>query len=157
MATDVSQTGLRILREIAHAGSFSAAAQSLGYTQSAVSRQVAALETATGRRLFDRRRDGVSLTLAGARLLTTAVRVLDELDATLRELSGDEPAAAPVRLGAFASAAAGLVPKALAALPPQLTVSLREANDAGVDSGPAGGDVGPRGRRSHAALSPTRQ
>jgi len=129
MATDVSQSGLRILREIAQAGSFSAAAQSLGYTQSAVSRQVAALEIATGRRLFDRGRAGVTLTPAGARLLATAVRVLDELDATLRELSGDELAAAPVRLGAFASAAAGLVPRALAglaALAPQLTVTVRE-------------------------------
>jgi DNA-binding transcriptional LysR family regulator len=129
MVTDVSPTGLRIMREIAQAGSFSAAAHALGYTQSAVSRQVAALETATGRRLFDRGRAGVTLTPAGTRLLATAVRVLDELDATLRELSGDELAAAPVRLGAFASAAAGLVPRALAglaALAPQLTVTVRE-------------------------------
>jgi DNA-binding transcriptional LysR family regulator len=129
MTTGVSQSGLRILREIAQAGSFSAAAHSLGYTQSAVSRQVAALETATGRRLFDRSRNGVTLTPAGARLLATAVRVLDELDAALRDLSGGELAAAPVRLGAFATAAAGLVPRALAALAaraPQLTVTLRE-------------------------------
>jgi DNA-binding transcriptional LysR family regulator len=126
MPTDVSHTGLRILREIAQAGSFSAAAHSLGYTQSAVSRQVAALETASGRRLFDRSRHGVALTPAGTRLLATAVRVLDELDGTLRELSGDEVAAAPVRLGAFATAAAGLVPRALAALAPPLKVTLRE-------------------------------
>jgi DNA-binding transcriptional LysR family regulator len=129
MVDNVSSIGLRIMREIAQAGSFSAAAHALGYTQSAVSRQVAALETATGRRLFDRGRAGVTLTPAGTRLLATAVRVLDELDATLRELSGDELAAAPVRLGAFASAAAGLVPRALAglaALAPQLTVTVRE-------------------------------
>jgi DNA-binding transcriptional LysR family regulator len=129
MVNDVSPTQLRIMREIAQAGSFSAAAEALGYTQSAVSRQVAALETAIGRRLFDRGRDGVALTPAGARLLATAIRVLDELDATLRELSDDEPAAAPVRLGAFASAAAGLVPRALAglaALAPQLAVTVRE-------------------------------
>jgi DNA-binding transcriptional LysR family regulator len=129
MTTDVSHSGLRILREIAQAGSFSAAAHSLGYTQSAVSRQVAALETATGRRLFDRSRNGVTLTPAGARLLATAVRVLDELDAAMRDLSGDELAAAPVRLGAFATAAAGLVPRALAGLAaraPQLRVTLRE-------------------------------
>lgn len=126
MTGHVSHTGLQILREIAQTGSFSAAAQSLGYTQSAVSRQVAALETATGRRLFDRSRHGVTLTPAGTRLLASAVRVLDELDAALRELSGDELAAAPVRLGAFATAAAGLVPRALAALSPQLKVTLRE-------------------------------
>jgi DNA-binding transcriptional LysR family regulator len=126
MHADVSHTGLRILREIAQAGSFSAAAQSLGYTQSAVSRQVAALERATGRRLFDRSRNGVTLTPAGTRLLATAVRVLDELDATLRELSGAELAGESVRLGAFATAAAGLVPRALAALAPQVKVTLRE-------------------------------
>jgi DNA-binding transcriptional LysR family regulator len=126
MATDVTTTGLRILREVAQAGSFSAAAHSLGYTQSAVSRQVAALEATAGRRLFDRSRHGVALTPAGNRLLASAVRVLDELDAALRELSGEELAAGPVRLGAFATAAAGLVPRALAALTPQLNVTVRE-------------------------------
>ncbi len=126
MAIDVSHTGLRVLREVAAAGSFSAAAHSLGYTQSAVSRQVAALETVAGRRLFDRSRHGVTLTPAGTRLLASAVRVLDELDATLRDLSGDQPAASPVRLGAFATAAAGLVPRALLTLGPQIKVTLRE-------------------------------
>jgi DNA-binding transcriptional LysR family regulator len=126
MPADISHTGLRILREIAQAGSFSAAADSLGYTQSAISRQVAALETTTGRRLCDRTRHGVTLTPAGTRLLTSAIRILDELDAALRELSGDEHAAGPVRLGAFATAAAGLVPRALIALTPPLKVTLRE-------------------------------
>lgn len=128
MTTEFSPTGLRILREVAQAGSFSAAAQSLGYTQSAVSRQVAALEAAAGRRLFDRSRTGVTLTPAGARLLRTAVRVLDELDGARRDLSGEaEAVIRPVRLGAFATAAAGLVPQALTTLPPQLRVTLREA------------------------------
>ena len=103
--------GLRVLREVAQAGSFSAAASSLGYTQSAVSRQVAALEAVAGRRLFERSRTGVVLTPAGARLLPRAVRVLEELDAARREAAGAESAAGPVRLGAFASAVAGLVPR----------------------------------------------
>ncbi len=124
MAADFSPTGLRVLREVAQAGSFSAAAHSLGYTQSAVSRQVAALEAVAGRRLFERGRNGVVLTPAGARLLPRAARVLDELDAALREAAGEELAAGPVRLGAFATAAAGLVPQALATLP--LEVSVRE-------------------------------
>jgi DNA-binding transcriptional LysR family regulator len=54
MTKDFSPTGLRVLREVAQLGSFSSAARSLGYTQSAISRQVAALETVAGRRLFDR-------------------------------------------------------------------------------------------------------
>ncbi len=120
---DFSPTGLRVLREIAQSGSFSAAARALGYTQSAVSRQVAALEAVAGRRLFERGRDGVTLTAAGARLLPRAIRVLDELDAAVQEAGGGE---ATVRLGAFATAAAGLVPQALASLPRELTVTLRE-------------------------------
>jgi DNA-binding transcriptional LysR family regulator len=127
MTQDLSTSGLRILREVAQAGSFSSAAHALGYTQSAVSRQVAALEAVAGRRLFDRSRHGVTLTPAGRRLLASAVRVLDELDTVSRELSGEQVAAGPVRLGAFATAAAGLVPAALASLPPQLKVTVREA------------------------------
>lgn len=123
---DFSPTGLRVLREVAQAGSFSAAAHSLGYTQSAVSRQVAALEAVAGRRLFDRSRHGVTLTPAGTRLLARAIRVLDELDAARREAAGEQVAIGPVRLGAFATAAAGLVPKALASLPRELRVTLRE-------------------------------
>ena len=126
MTTDISPTGLRVLREVAQAGSFSAAAHSLGYTQSAVSRQVAALEAVAGCRLFDRSRNGVTLTAPGTRLLARAVRILDELDHAVREVRGDEIAGGPVRLGAFATAAAGLVPKALASLPRDLKVTLRE-------------------------------
>src|ERR1700743_3780182 len=76
MARDFSPIGLRVLREVAQTGSLSAAAQTLGYTQSAVSRQVAALEAVAEHRLFDRSRTGVTLTAAGARLLLSATRVL---------------------------------------------------------------------------------
>jgi DNA-binding transcriptional LysR family regulator len=127
MATDFSPTGLRILREVAQLGSFSAAAQALGYTQSAVSRQVATLEAAAGRALFDRGRTGVTLTPAGARLLQTATSVLAELDEARRELAEEETTQRPVRLGAFAIAATSLVPKALTSLPDHLRVTLREA------------------------------
>jgi molybdate transport repressor ModE-like protein len=126
MESDFSPTGLRILREVAQTGSFSAAGRALGYSQSAISRQVAALEKVAGRRLFERARTGVTLTPAGARLLPRAVRVLDELDAAVREVSSPQAEAAPVRLGAFAAATAGLIPKALASLPSGLRVTLRE-------------------------------
>jgi DNA-binding transcriptional LysR family regulator len=121
---DFSPTGLRVLREVAQVGSFSAAALTLGYTQSAVSRQVAALEAVAGRRLFERSRSGVTLTPAGARLLPRAVRVLEELDAARREAAGAEVAVGPVRLGAFASAVAGFLPRVLAAS--GLHVTVRE-------------------------------
>lgn len=90
MTRDLSPMALRVFREIAQAGSFSAAALSLGYTQSAISRQVAALEATVGHRLFERGRQGVTLTSAGARLLTSAIRALDEIDRALRELDRDQ-------------------------------------------------------------------
>ena len=126
MAVDFSPTGLRVLREVAQSGSFSSAARALGYTQSAVSRQVATLEAIAGRPLFERRRDGAALTAAGTRLLTRAVRVLDELDAAARDVDGHGLAAGPVRLGAFPTATAGLLPRALSSLPRDLIVSVRE-------------------------------
>ena len=84
----------------------------LGYTQSAVSRQVAALEAVVGAAgCSSAAGTGVTLTPAGARLLPRAIRILDELDAARREAAGEPVAAGPVRLGAFATAAAGLVPE----------------------------------------------
>jgi DNA-binding transcriptional LysR family regulator len=126
MTTDFSPAGLRVLREVAQSGSFSAAARALGYTQSAVSRQVAGLEAVAGRRLFERSRSGVTLTPAGARLLPRAARILDELDRAQREAAGEPVPEGPVRIGAFASAAAGLLPAVLARLPAPLRVTLRE-------------------------------
>ncbi len=49
-------TGLRVLREVTARGSLTATATALGYTQSAVSRQIAALEAAVGQRLLERSR-----------------------------------------------------------------------------------------------------
>ncbi|HET6500215.1 MAG TPA: LysR family transcriptional regulator [Amycolatopsis sp.] len=126
---DVTLVGLLVLREVAERGTFTAAAQSLGYTQSAVSRQVAALEQATGVRLFDRYPGGVRLTSAGRTLLRHAVTALDALDAADRELRGAEDDTGPVRLGFFPAAGAVLVAHALATLRqqrPRTRVTTRE-------------------------------
>jgi DNA-binding transcriptional LysR family regulator len=122
---ELSVTGLRVLREVAERGSFSAAARALGYTQSAVSRQVAALEAAAGRPLFERVREGARPTPAGRRLLDRARTILAELETARRELDGAAPAARPVRLGAFPGALAAVVPPALRALD-GVEVSVRE-------------------------------
>ncbi len=122
-------TGLRVLREVAERGTFTASAVALGYTQSAVSRQAAALERAAGATLFDRRPDGVRLTPAGRSLLAHAAVVLDELDAAERELRGQPCDGAIVHLGMFISAGAVMVPGALGALRrthPEITVTTRE-------------------------------
>ncbi|GAA2617391.1 LysR family transcriptional regulator [Streptomyces axinellae] len=126
---DISSAGLRVLRQIAESGSFTAAAVRLGYTQSAVSRQAAALERSAGAALFERRPDGVRLTPAGLTLLRHARAILDSLAAAERDLTGAVPRSEPVRLGAFLSAGAALVPDALvrlAAAEPQITVTTSE-------------------------------
>jgi DNA-binding transcriptional LysR family regulator len=127
---DINVTALRVLREVAAQGSFTRAASTLGYTQSAVSRQVAGLEGATGTPLFDRTARGVRPTEAGEVLLRRAGVVLDELDAAQRELAGiAEPARGRLGVGAFPTAMAGLVPRALAAFRaghPTVRIGLRE-------------------------------
>jgi DNA-binding transcriptional LysR family regulator len=132
--SDLSLTGLRVLREVASVGSFTAAARSLGYTQSAISRQVAGLEAAAGGPLFERTARGVRLTDAGEVLLRRARSVLDEVDAAERELEGiSQRAAGRLRIGAFPTAMASLVPRALAALQrrePAVRPALREGASA---------------------------
>lgn len=128
---DVSLTGLRVFREVAERGTLTAAATALGYTQSAVSRQVSALERTTGATLLDRHPDGVRLTAAGHVLLRRAVAILSEVDATERELAGLPADGGTVRVGWFASAGAALLPRALAALRrshPSITVTTREGS-----------------------------
>jgi DNA-binding transcriptional LysR family regulator len=77
---DITLTTLRVIREVAERGSFTAAAVALGYTQSAISRQVAAAEHEVGVQLFDRVTGGVRLTVAGQVLLRQGVIALDALD-----------------------------------------------------------------------------
>ena len=85
---DITLTTLRVIREVAERGSFTAAAVALGYTQSAISRQVAAAEHEVGVQLFDRMTGGVRLTAAGQVLLRQGVIALDALDEAQRELTG---------------------------------------------------------------------
>jgi DNA-binding transcriptional LysR family regulator len=111
----LNTTRLAVLREVARHGSFSAAAESLGYTQPAVSRQVATLEAETGTVLVRRTAQGAQLTDAGEVLVRHAETIFAALEAAEGELSaviGLE--AGRVRLGAFASAAATIVPVAVA-------------------------------------------
>ncbi|WP_432946589.1 LysR family transcriptional regulator [Kribbella sp. CA-253562] len=129
--TDASPAALRVFREVAERGTFTAAAVALGYTQSAVSRQIASLEKAAGGELLERRREGVRLTPAGQVVLRTAVRVLAELDTTARELAGLPTPGGTVRIGWFPSAGAVMLPRAISALRrshPAITVHSREGS-----------------------------
>lgn len=130
--TDASLVALRVFREVAERGTLTAAAGALGYTQSAVSRQIAALERAAGVPLLERRYDGVRLTSAGRLVLRHAAVVVDQVDAAARELAGlPEEDASTLRLGWFAAAGAWLVPRALVSLSrthPSITVVTREGS-----------------------------
>ncbi|WP_078947505.1 LysR family transcriptional regulator [Streptomyces griseus] len=134
---DLSTVWLRAFLEVARAESFTVAARTLGWTQSAVSRQISSLESALGGTpLFDRLPRGVRLTEAGRILVPHARAVAG----ALRE-AGDELAALRVgtggrlRFGAFATADAALVPRALAvfrARRPGVRVTREEGFTAGL-------------------------
>ena len=80
-AHELSSGLLRVFVEVARLGSFTAAGSKLGYTQSAISRQISALEDEAGTPLFDRLPRGVRPTEPGRRLLLHAEAVLDRLEA----------------------------------------------------------------------------
>jgi DNA-binding transcriptional LysR family regulator len=106
---------LRVLCEVARHGSFSAAAESLGYTQPAVSRQIATLEAEAGATLVRRVPQGALLTDAGRLLVehgTAILARLEEAETELQALLG--LGGGTLRLASFASAASSIVPLAIA-------------------------------------------
>src|SRR4051812_48774509 len=127
---------LRVLREVAAQGSFSAAADALSYTQSAVSQQIAALEREAGTTLVERRARGVHLTQAGRALVVHADAILARLAAAERELEAIAGLhGGHLRLVAFPSAASSIMPLAIAEFRrrhPAVELSLepREPDDA---------------------------
>lgn len=122
---------LRVLREVAARGSFSAAADSLAYTQSAVSQQIATLEREAGGRLVERGTRGIRLTDAGRALVRHADVILARLadaEAELAAIAGVR--GGRVRLVSFPTAGATIVPRAIAAFRarhPAVELSLEPA------------------------------
>jgi DNA-binding transcriptional LysR family regulator len=107
---------MRVLREVAARGSFSAAAEALSFTQSAVSQQVAALERETGTKLVERGARGVRLTEAGQAVVDHADVILARIEAAEDELAAIAGLrGGRLRLACFQSAGATLVPRAVAA------------------------------------------
>ena len=106
---------LRILDEVARRGSFSAAADALAYTQSAISQQIAALEAETGMTLLERRPRGVGLTAAGQTLMGHAEGILAGVEAAedaLASIAGLR--GGRLRMASFPTAGATLMPLAIA-------------------------------------------
>jgi DNA-binding transcriptional LysR family regulator len=107
---------LTVLREVALRGSFSAAAESLAYTQPAVSQQIARLEKQVGVKLIEREPRGIRLTPAGEVLVRHTERILAQLAAADEELQEvATQARGRLRIGSFATAAGTIVPRAVAA------------------------------------------
>ncbi|MCO5994047.1 LysR family transcriptional regulator [Actinoallomurus rhizosphaericola] len=121
---------LEVFQEVARRGSFTGAAEALGYTQSAVSRQISTLEGQVGAALFDRLPRGVRLTEEGRCLLPHASAITDRLRTARGDLRAlRDLAAGRLRVGAFATADVALVPQAMAAFRaahPRVSVSLVE-------------------------------
>jgi DNA-binding transcriptional LysR family regulator len=108
---------LMTFRAVAHARSFSRAAEGLSLSQPSVSHQVAMFETEIGVRLLERGRGGLRLTRAGEVLLEHADHVawrLELADTQIAALAGQRRE--NLRLGAFPTALSGFVPSAIARL-----------------------------------------
>jgi DNA-binding transcriptional LysR family regulator len=126
----LSAARLKILKEVAYRGSFSAAADALSYTQSAVSQQIAALEAEAGMALLERHPRGVTLTAAGQTLVGHAEGILAGLDAAedaLAAIAGLR--GGRLRVASFPTAGATLMPVAIAtfsAAYPDVELTLAE-------------------------------
>jgi molybdate transport repressor ModE-like protein len=123
---------LAALEAIAAERSFSAAATRLGYSQSAVSGQIATLERLVGARLVARIRGsrGVTLTREGERLVEHARAINARLNAAREDVSAVAFAGSgSIRIGTFQSVSQTLLPQVvreLTSASPRLSPSLRE-------------------------------
>ena len=106
---------LQVLCEVVSRGSFSAAAEALAYTQSAISQSIARLESETGTPLVIRDRRGVRPTLAGSTLISHAETIFAQVEAAEADLAAVLGVrAGRLRVASFASAGASLMPLAVA-------------------------------------------
>jgi DNA-binding transcriptional LysR family regulator len=127
---------LAALEAVGRTHSFVAAARELGYTQSAISQQIAALERAVGQRLVERPGGPrpVALTEAGTLLLRHADSIVAQLDAAEADMAAlAEGAAGPLRVGIFQSVGARILPGLLRRFReawPRVEVRVREETNA---------------------------
>ena len=112
----VNTVHLRTMLEVTRRGSFAAAAGQLGYTASAVSQQMSALERETGVKLFERSARSVQPTEAAQIMSRHAAKVLTDIEALLAATAGSHDASAQeIKLGIFPSLATYVLPRLLSA------------------------------------------
>jgi DNA-binding transcriptional LysR family regulator len=121
---------LKVFREVVGRGSFSAAADALSYSQSAVSQAVATLEDEVGVPLIERGRGGVRPTAAGAALASHVDGILAQMEQAETEVAAIAAGrGGRLRTASFPSAGATLMPQAIAAFRashPGVEVTLAE-------------------------------
>lgn len=135
MLQDIEFRQLRALQAVATEGSFGRAAERLGFTQSAISQQIAALERAVGDRVFDRPGGPrkVELTPIGAVLLRHAASILGQVrtaEDELRSLRAGE--VGRLQIGSFQSVSVKVLPLVIGKFRserPGLTVRCEESDD----------------------------
>ena len=143
---------LRVLRAVVAAGSIQGAATSLGYTPSAISQQVSALQRETGLTLVQRSGRGIEPTVAGRAVAAEAARIFErlaDLDALVADLRAGRVGTLSVSY--FASAGAAWIPPVIAALTrefPRLRLDLRLIELHGADSGPPDVEIAVDGAES---------
>jgi len=143
---------LRVLRAVVADGSIQGAAASLGYTPSAISQHLTALQKETGLTLLQRSGRGIEPTEAGRAVAAEAARIFERL-ADLESLVADLRAG---RVGAlsvsyFASAGAVWIPPVVATIArefPRLRLDLRLIELLGADSGPPDVEIAVDGAES---------
>jgi DNA-binding transcriptional LysR family regulator len=127
---------LLALQAVAQAGTFGRAAHALGYTQSAMSQQIASLEGLVGQRLVERSRGqpSVDLTEAGRLLLQHADAVIARLEAARADFEAfGQGALGVLRVGTYQSISTHILPALMrdfSAAWPQVEVRLTEASSA---------------------------
>lgn len=135
---------LRIFVAVAEEGSFTAAAQRLYLTQSAVSQQMSVFEREIGIPLLRRMPRGVALTDAGTTLVNRARRLFGEISAIEQEMRNFGDGDQEIRLGAFATAGVELLPQALKAFKerkPGVRVQLRSVHTEDMSATLRDGDI----------------
>src|SRR5438105_4538364 len=131
---------LLALQAVAGEGSFGRAAIALGYTQSAVSQQIAALERIVGEKLIERPGGPkpVSLTEAGQLVLRHAEAIVARIQALQADLAAfHEGAAGSLRVATYQSVSARVLPALIRRFReawPQVDVQLTEAGDAELEA-----------------------
>jgi molybdate transport repressor ModE-like protein len=126
---------LAALQAVADEGSFNGAARRLGYTQSAISQQIASLERIVGMRVVERvhGKKTLGLSVAGETLLAHAAAIQARLGAAKTDIDAlARGTAGPLRIGAYESVSTRLLPAVLrrfVASYPDIEVELAEALD----------------------------